>query len=402
MGKKGLGALVASVALVLIFSASVYAVTADEEAILKRVDELQKQVDEQQKTIDKLSSDKGTCILSNHIDNLKIKGDLRVRYERRDRDLAAGGDEVLERMRLRLRAGLVWNSDKENWELGAGLITGGAEGTKSFDTWGESYYFETGDLRLDYAYAKHTIGNLNLTAGQQINPFKSSWLFWSCNLRPTGFTAQYATKHFFVTAGGYDVKQYTLDNHNTDFGMLYAIQLGTNLKADDIKLTFAGALYGFDGVFERNERPNSDYSYMIGDFYGSAGIPLGGANLNLYAQTFYNFGAEGEEGEGVLGGTLDPEEENLGWIIGAGLKIKAFSLAYSYAQVGADSCVGGLKDATFGSGLSLTDLKGHKICLSYNLTKHFAIGGNVFIFEALERSNQNEVKIYQADLCYKF
>jgi patatin-like phospholipase/acyl hydrolase len=49
-----------------------------------------------------------------------------------------------------------------------------------------------------------------------------------------------------------------------------------------------------------------------------------------------------------------------------------------------------------------TDIKGHKISIYYSLTKSFSIGGNMLIYEALERSNQNEVKLYQADLSYKF
>lgn len=402
MGNKGLMSFLMIVALLVLLCVPAHAATDDEGEVLKRIDTLQKQVDEQQKTIDKLSAEKGYLSLSKHIDNLSISGDLRVRYELRDRDLAGGGDEIMERMRLRLRAGLLWKSSAENWELGAGLITGPEKGTVPFDTWGEDHYFETGELRLDYAYARHTLGSLKLTAGQQINPFLTSWLLWSANLRPTGFTAQYAAHGYFATIGAYDVKQYVLDNGNTDLGMLYAVQLGTDMKADDVKITIAGSFYGFDGVFERNERPNPDYSYMIGDLYTSAGMPLGKAKLSVYAQAFYNFGAEGDEGQGVLGGTLDPEEENLGWVIGFTTKLNALSFQYSYAQVGADSCVIGLKDETFGSGLSHTDLKGHKICISYSLTKHFSVAGNVFLYESLERSNQHEVAFYQTDLCYKF
>lgn len=404
MSRKGSVILVALIGLFFIFFTSGFAATAADEDILKRVDELQKQLDDQQKTIDKLGAEKNSLGLSKQIDNLKINGDLRVRYERRDRDKVSG-DDVLERMRARFRAGLVWQSSSENWEVGAGLTTGGESGTGAFDTWGENKFFETGDIRLDYVYAQHNLGALKLTAGQQKNPFKTSWLLWDSDLRPTGFTAQYSAKPFFVNLGGYDVKQYTLANGNTDFGMLYAAQLGATQKVNDSNITLAGALYKFDGVFDKNERPNPDYSYMIGDLYGSAGIPIDGVNLSLYFQTFYNFGAQGDAGEGVLGGTLDPEEENMGWVIGASAKIKALSVAYSYAQVGADSCVGGLKDATFGSGVSTadpTDIKGHKISIYYSLTKNFSIGGNMLIYEALERSNQNEVKLYQADLSYKF
>lgn len=402
MGIRNWMYLVGLTGIIALVSVPCTAVAQTEQDIGKRVDELQKQVDEQQKTIDELSAKKDTLGLSKHIENIKVNGDLRVRYERRDRDLATGGDDVLERMRARFRVGLVWKSPSEMWEVGAGLTTGGESGTSTFDTWNENQFFETGDIRLDYAYGRHTLGPFKLTAGQQKNPYKTSWLLWDSDLRPTGFTAQYDGVLLFITAGGYDVKQYELANGNTDFGMLYAGQAGVDIDADVIDITLAGALYGFDGVFDRNERPSPDYSYMIGDFYGSAGLSLAGIGLSLYTQIFYNFGADGNRGESVLGGDLDPEKENLGWVVGINAKIAILSASYSYAEVGADSCVGGLKDATFGSGLSSTDIKGHKLSAYVSLPKNFSIGGNVLLYEALERSNQNEVILYQADLTYKF
>ena len=394
--------LICLIGIIAIISVPCTSVAQTEEDILQRVDELQKQVDEQQKTIDELNAKTNTLGLSKHIDNMSVKGDLRVRYERRDLDLAAGGDEVLERMRARFRAGLVWKSSSENWEVGAGLTTGGIKGTSTFDTWGEEAFFETGDIRLDYAYGRHTLGPFKLTAGQQKNPFETSWLLWDSDLRPTGFTAQYDGIVLFVTAGAYDIKQYELANENIDFGMFYAAQAGTNIDADIIKFTLAGALYGFDGVFERNERPSPDYSYLIGDIYGSAGFSLAGVGMSLYFQTFYNFGADGNTGEGVLEGDLNPEDENLGWVVGIKAKIAILSAAYSYAQVGADSCVGGLKDATFGSGVSSTDIKGHKLSASVSLPKNFSVGWNILIYEAMERSSEDEAILYQADLTYKF
>ena len=183
MGIRNWMYLVSLTGIIAIASVPWTAVAQTEQDIGQRINELQKQIDEQQKTIDELSSQKDTLVLSKHIDNMSIKGDLRVRYERRDRDLAAGGNDVLERMRARFRAGMVWKNSSENWEVGAGLTTGGVKGTSTFDTWGEDEFFETGDIRLDYAYGKHTLGPFKLTAGQQKNPFETSWLLWDSDLR---------------------------------------------------------------------------------------------------------------------------------------------------------------------------------------------------------------------------
>ena len=71
-------------------------------------------------------------------------------------------------------------------------------------------------------------------------------------------------------------------------------------------------------------------------------------------------------------------------------------------MVEADSIYGGLKDADFGSGLSDTDVKGHKISAFYDITKNVSTGVTAFFFEADQRSNQREVDLYQFDVNYKF
>lgn len=335
--------------------------------------------------------------ISKFIDDLTVTGDLRIRFERREQDKAEGDDVNRERWRTRFRLGAVWVNSAENWEIGAGLTTGGEVGTTTNDTWNEDEFFETGDIRLDYAYVRHNLGCVTLVGGQQKNPFKTSWLLWDSDLRPTGLSVMYPKAPFFITAGGFDVRQY-----DDDYGIIYAIQAGANLDVQDITVLVAASVYDFNGEFDRRNRPNPDYEYTIIDLYTSAKMALSDVKLTFYGQVFDNIGAEGREGEGVLDDDLDPEEEDLGWVLGVAGGFGKFSAAYAYAQVGADSCVGGLKDATFGNGVSSTDLKGHKINLKYDFTKHFSLGGNIWIFEALERSNQNEVTQYELEVNYNF
>ena len=344
----------------------------------------------------------GSVALRDCIDNLTLEGDLMIRYERRELDVPDGGDEALDRLRTRFRLGFVWKSQDENWEVGAGLATGGLSATSTQDTWSEEEFFETGDIRLDYAYASHFIGPVTFVAGQQKNPFKTSWLFWDSDVRPAGFTLQFEPGMFFVTAGGYDVIQF-----EEEFGILYAIQLGTEIELDEIGVTLAAAYYDFDGDFEREYSRESDtldpdHEFNVVDLYAAAELDLGDIGLTLYGQVFENIGAEGDSGQSVLGGDLDPEDENMGWVVGFKAELMKFVLEYAYAQVGADAFVGELTDATFGSGVGLTDLKGHLISLDYNVTKCFAIGGNIYIYEAMERDNEPEAVLYHAEVKYKF
>ena len=241
----------------------------------------------------------------------------------------------------------------------ARLATGGPAATSTLEYLSRRGVFETGDIRLDYAYASHNIEPVTFIAGQQKNPYQTSWLLWDSDVRPAGFTLQIDPGMFFVTAGGYDVIQIEVDQ---DFGILYAVQAGTEIELQDAGISVAVAYYDFDGDFERQFRrdnPNldPDYEFNVIDLYASAEMDFGDIGLTVYGQVFKNIGAEGNAGQSILGGTLDPEEENVGWTAGIEAEFMRFVLEYTYAELGADAFVPGLTDATSGRGGD-TDLKG--------------------------------------------
>jgi hypothetical protein len=389
----------------------------DQEQILKELEYLKQTVKFQeikiqqlkaamteQKSETKPASDKDAkvSLVNSAIEQLEIKGDLRVRYERRERSNPDDSYGATNRERARFRLGGVWKNKSEAWEAGAGLATGGADGRSTNDTWGEEFAFETGDIRLDYAYAKHKIEDFSFTLGQQVNPFETSWLFWDGDLRPTGLTAQYNSKiGAFATLGGYSVRYYQTTTQDT--GLLFAGQAGYKNKIGDVKLLAAAGFQYTDGEFNNNEAKSPKYEFRIGDFYAKAGIPLGVVELSPYAQIWCNFGADGAVGTGQRGGTLDPSEEDLGWILGLDATIQKFvKVGYAYAVVGADSLYGPFVDSDFGTGLSDTDVKGHRISTSFDITKNISAGATAFFFEAAERKNQREVDLYQVDVNYKF
>src|SRR6056297_1772827 len=96
--------------------------------------------------------------LPDFIESMDIKGDLRVRYDYQDLDEAADNDPK-DRLRLRFRMGVAWHNPAENWKIAAGLATGGASGNTTNATFSNDAIFETGDIRLDYAYAEHSLKN---------------------------------------------------------------------------------------------------------------------------------------------------------------------------------------------------------------------------------------------------
>jgi hypothetical protein len=201
--------------------------------------------------------------------------------------------------------------------------------------------------------------------------------------------------------GGYSIRFYKTPGEDT--AMLFAGQVGYKNKIGNVSLLAAVGYQHFDGVFSNQEAPNPNYDFHIGDFYTKASIPLGMVELSPYGQIWCNFGADGEDGEGQLGGDLNPGDEDLGFILGLDAKINKFvKLGYAYAVVGADSIYGALTDSDFGTGLSDTDVKGHRISAFFDVTKNISTGATAFFYEADERSNQREVDLYQVDVNYKF
>jgi hypothetical protein len=337
----------------------------------------------------------GTAATSDFIDKLELNGDLRVRYEQVKKDV--DNEDKNDRWRQRFRLGMKWNNPEECWKIAAGLATGGSDATSTNDTYSDDAFFDTGDIRLDYAYAEHKMESFKFLAGQQKNPWETTWLFWDSDVRPVGLTGQFTMDQFFLTAGGYDVKYI-----DKDVAYMYAVQGGAKMDM----LTAALGFYTYNRVDEILDSSiaanlDEDYGYDIIDFYVSSDIKADPVKLTPYGQVFYNMGAEGEEGQSVIAG-LDPEEENLGWIVGCDAKIDQFSIGLAYTQVGADSVLQGLKDADFGSALNSTDVEGFRVDLGYKISKNFGLSTTGMFYEAKERDLDQDPTTYQIDMNYKF
>ena len=146
---------------------------ADPQAQIRQLQELVRQQGErlaaleaalaiQQKSMENLAKEQQTTAaavaapqklpvivsLGKGTDQLKVTGDLRLRYETQSHDTGSA-DSSQSRFLPRLRIGLVWTSP--DWEVGAGLATGTDKATGTNDTWGDTSPFQSDDLRLDYA-----------------------------------------------------------------------------------------------------------------------------------------------------------------------------------------------------------------------------------------------------------
>ncbi len=330
---------------------------------------------------------------SEFLKGLSINGDLKIRYDYQDTDKT--GEEALERLRTRFRLGMRWNNPEENWKIAAGLCTGGLNANSPQATYSNEKTFETGDIRLDYAYAEHKLDNLKFIAGQQKNPFATSFALWDSDVRPAGFTSGVDLNPVFITAGVYQARYI-----DKDIARMEAVQVSG--KTDF--MTAAVAFYNYHRIDEYilKEGMDKDYTYQIVDFYVSGKIAADPVVLTPYAQVFYNLGAKGEKGQSIQGGNLDPEEENIGYVVGMDAKIDRINLGIAWAQIGADSVMQDLKDSNFGKAFGSTDAQGFKLKLKYALTRHFSLSGTAYLCEAKERELDQDSRIYQLDMDYKF
>jgi hypothetical protein len=393
--------------------------------------------------------------LSRHIEGLKITGDLRLRHEfrNRQRDVANPDNDDRQRSAMRLRLGLLWNSPAEHWEIGAGLATGGADGRSANDTWGDDHLFEKGDIRLDYAYARHAWlldgTRLALTFGQHENPFVMSVLNWDADARPTGITAQYGEplkKTYsgpFATAGAYDL--YNGDrtgnpaaNENSDV-MLFAGQVGYKLvtaPADYLlALGYSRVTANFDDV--RDADPNTpgfqapadtstpglwhadqQEEFDVVDLLLKARTRVGGVDWEPYGHVAYNFGADGPKSQQNLRRGYDPkakpespEDNALAWLLGLDATYGKLKLGYAYVYVEADSVFGPLRDNEPGSttGVTDTDVWGHKLTATWGFTPNFTLGVNAYFMERLDGgsgkvggADYDKGSTYQLEAIYRF
>lgn len=333
-------------------------------------------------------------VLQDFIDGVEVKGDLRIRYDYENRD--DGKDDANDRLRHRFRLGMKWKNPTDQWEVASGLITGDIDGNTGNKTYSEDQTFETGDIRLDYAYAKHNLDQFVFAAGQQKNMFYSTMALWDPDVRPAGVTGQIHFEPTFLTVGYYQVRHV-----DRDIARMAAAQAGVEMN----NIIAAVGYYDVNRVdeFLDVENLDPDYKYRILDVYVEAEVKNDNLTIMPFGQIFYNLGAEGEMGQSVQG-SLDPEEENLGWLVGAEAKISKFKCSIEYGQVGADACVQDIKDSDWGSGLGSTDIEGWKASVGYKLLKNCEFSITGYYTEPMERKNNSveDVKRAQIDLKYKF
>lgn len=153
------------------------------------------------------TSSAGKLNLSSALTELKIAGDLRVRYEGRGGELPTGDDLARDRFRYRFRTALTGKL-LNNWGFGVRLET--ATGSRSSNvTMGDDAgpFAKTNDgVYIGQIYATWApTPEWTFTVGRMANPLVTTSMVWDGDINPEGFAEQYRTRRdsneFFATFG---------------------------------------------------------------------------------------------------------------------------------------------------------------------------------------------------------
>ena len=172
----------------------------------------------------------GKLNLGSTLTELKIGGDVRVRYEDRTGSLVSGDHQERDRFRYRFRTSLTGKL-VNNWAFGVRLET--ATGSRSSNvTMGDDAgpFAKTNDgVFVGQIYATWTpTSEWTFTVGRMANPLVTTSMVWDGDINPEGFAEQYrhrdGSNEFFGTLGQF---LYSTSGNQNIFGGTPAAPAGT-------------------------------------------------------------------------------------------------------------------------------------------------------------------------------
>ena len=371
-------------ALMLVGSMSVHAQTMEE-----RVQKLEKQIG------------KG---IPEWLHRFKLSGDLRLRYQRDDRDGESERDRGRYRARLNVTAQVV-----EQIKVIVGLASGGDDPRSTNETFDDN--FSSKGVRLNLAYAEYTpVQWGRILGGKMKNPlWRPSDLLWDSDITPEGgagglqYTFMPDIAVFFTVAG------WVLDEDSSgEDSVMIPIQGGIDAKlAKVFRVKLAVTYYEFidvkGNVLDFSEDSNTltsngvlRYDYDAVSVSGEMGLDL----LKLLGEIVPYAGVFGDY---VV--NLDPDDNNQGYLLGVKIghkKIKTagqWQFKYLYRRLERDAWLDIFPDSDFAGGA--TNAKGHEIIVSVGVYKNVSLGIDYYHTEQIKGGDIDE-DVFQFDVLMKF
>ncbi|MBT4291920.1 hypothetical protein HOD41_04455 [bacterium] len=306
-------------------------------------------------------------------ENIKVKGDFRLRHEMIDKE----GSEIRNRQRFRTRLGMAAQGN-EDIKVNFGIASGGDHPTSTNQTLGDG--FTSKSLMIDIASFDYAVAqDISFTGGKMKNPFYTpakTQLIWDGDLRPEGVVFNYNSGAVFASSGAFSI-----DERSDDINAaLYAAQAGMSFDINSMELKIGGSWYNYSKLFDSQD-------YNLNEFFGVLNSQVGGKPASLFVDYSANSKADTDD-TGFLYGVKLGKAKNVG----------SWDAQWSYRKVEANSVYGAFDDGDFAGGQ--TGCQGHKVNFGYMFGENAKFGFTYFMNEKIE--DGATYNRFQADIKLKF
>ncbi|MCX5687738.1 MAG: putative porin [Candidatus Omnitrophica bacterium] len=363
------------------------------------------------------------------VQNTKLKGDFRLRYQRDHAQSSSSttGSNNRDRARVRVRLGMD-SKVNEKLKTGIGIATGLSDGSTDAAR-STNATLENGNskkaIALDYAYAEYSaLPWLTLIGGKFKNPmWEPGDLMWDTDINPEGVAVKFSKKissktEVFVNTGALVIDEINTATRGKDPYIL-AIQPGVNFQVSDA-VSLKGASSYFDtinardltldgtaGTNTKNTGLTSlqyQYETIAPALELSMKEPLKKLKIDLpYLALF---------GEYVENLAHDVKIDNTGYMVGCKFgaekvaKWADWQVRYNYSMLGKDAVLDILPDSDRYGGK--TGMRAHEVMIDWGLGANTWLGFdfyNAWKFPGNFASSSNRTAptwIYQFDWNMKF
>ena len=387
-----------------------------EKGVLTGAEAQQVKIETQEQVKKEIATGKSASLPS-WVQNIKLKGDFRLRGQNKHEKAANNYNKDTTIGRIRLRLGL---EGKVNEKLfaGVGIATGSGDPRSTNVTLGDSNLKK--GVVLDYAYAKYSpLSWLNLVGGKMLlkdTLWEPTDLIWDTDITPEGAAISFNKKlgsnaEFFMNTAALIVDDDTSSDY--DAPMAYIIQPGVSYKFNDA-LSLKGA-FSFQSFNNVKGHVSSSYSGA-----SNSGNTTKGVSLYTYDYQMINPAFEFSIKEPFKTVGLNVESlkllaeyvNNLDVSKGASGFSSGFKLGnakiekwgdwqfkYIYAMLGKDAVLDVLPDSDRYGGK--TGIRSHEGELTFGLGKNTSLGVDVYRSERTVGAKAPETLV-QIDWNMKF
>jgi hypothetical protein len=327
--------------------------------------------------------------------DIKIKGDIRARYENREVADAISKD----RQRIRLRLG-AYGKINDQVDFGVRFATGGTRTSSNVDM-GDNAGMKA--IYVDQAYVDmhpEQIGGAHLFLGKMPPPWitYNTGLIWDTDLNPEGVAVTYK-KQFVPVKLMANAGSFVFQDNLSDDIRLWSGQVAGEKKFGSTTLTLGISDYCFQNAENIKvadsltgkmgptaNTANGDFNLV--EAFGSYGFTVFKLPVLLNGQYVVNMAAASGDDTAYLAGiTIGKAKDKGTWEIG-----------YSYRDIGNDAVVAGLNDSDF-AGETWTGCHGHRFNAKYQVAKNLSADLAYILSTDYKNRDANTM---QADLNFKF